>query len=142
MNKLLLSVLIVFLFNTVFAQVYPDKYYVQFTDKNNSPYSINNPDEFLSQKSIDRRIRQGIPIDEKDLPVNPSYIQGVKDVGVEIINPTKWLNGVTIGTNDPSKITIINSLPYVHSVKKSPENPFDPKFDKPFFNVESFTVKS
>ncbi|PJB57289.1 MAG: serine protease, partial [Bacteroidetes bacterium CG_4_9_14_3_um_filter_41_19] len=55
------------------GQVAPDKYFIQFTDKNNSPYSINQPEEFLSQRAIDRREKYGIVITEEDLPVNPAY---------------------------------------------------------------------
>lgn len=101
------------------AQIYPDKYFVAFTDKNNSPYSITQPQEFLSQRAIERRLRFNIPVDVHDLPVNPQYIQAVADIGVEIINPTKWLNGVTIYTTDPSKIPQIEALPFVKSVTKA-----------------------
>lgn len=102
------------------AQVAPDKYYIQFTDKNNSPYSINNPEEYLSQRAIERRIRYNIDIDMKDIPVNPQYLQGVASTGADILNPTKWFNGVTIETSDPGVITAIEALPYVLSATKSP----------------------
>ncbi len=126
---------------TGFSQVAPDKYYVQFTDKNNSPYSIDDPSDYLSQRAIDRRIRQGIAIDEKDLPVNPAYLQGVTDAGAAVLNPTKWLNGVTIYTGDSTVVIAINALPYVANVLKStpvvyndgPEN-----FKKPFFEHEYY----
>ena len=48
-------------------------YVVKFKDKNNSPYSINRPTEFLSQKSLDRRLRQHIALTTEDLPINPAY---------------------------------------------------------------------
>ncbi|PKP31079.1 MAG: hypothetical protein CVT99_10495 [Bacteroidetes bacterium HGW-Bacteroidetes-16] len=116
------------------AQIAPDKYYVQFTDKNNSPYSINDPSQFLTQRAIDRRTKQGITIDEKDIPVNPQYLQGVAEIGVELLNATRWLNGVTIFTANPDLITQIEALPYVAStrsffINKSAKN-------KPFFEVE------
>lgn len=141
MNRLLYALFGIFLYLSAFTQVSPDKYFVQFTDKNNSPYSISNPNEFLSQRSIDRRLRQGIQFDEKDLPVNPSYLQGVEDIGVVLINPTKWLNGVTIETDDPTKVAAISSLPYVLEIKKYPVNSADPKFEKPYFKNESFIPK-
>jgi hypothetical protein len=103
------------------AQVAPDKYFVRFTDKNNSPYSIDNPSEYLSQRAIDRRIHQGIPIDQSDLPVNPSYLAGVAETGATIINPSKWLNGTTVYAADPSIIEAIEALPYVLSVSFFPE---------------------
>ncbi len=95
------------------AQIAPDKYYVQFTDKNNSPYSIDNPQEYLSQRAIERRGRQNIPIDLYDIPVNPSYVQGVGATGATILNKTKWFNGVTIYTEDPAVLEAIGNLPYV-----------------------------
>ena len=111
--------------NIAFSQVYPDKYVIEFTDKNDSPYSIDNPEEYLSQRALDRRERYEIPIDEYDFPVNPQYIQAVADIGVEILNPTKWLNAVVIYTDDLSKLEAIELLPFVKTIRKnivSPEN--------------------
>jgi hypothetical protein len=102
-----------------FSQIYPEKYFIEFTDKNNSPYSIENPQEFLSQRALERRERYNIAIDEYDLPVNQQYLEGVAAVGVQLINPTKWLNGVTIYTNDPSRLDLIAYLPYVKSIRKN-----------------------
>ena len=115
-----LKLLIPFLFFALGAisQIAPDKYYVQFTDKNNSPYSIDSPEEFLSERALERRTRYNISITENDIPVNPSYIQGVQDIGVQILNPSKWLNGVTIHTNDLDHIDQINQLPYVSGTLK------------------------
>ena len=101
MKKLVISVPFIFLYFLSFTQIAPDKYFIAFTDKNNSPYSLSEPLEYLSQRAIDRRDRQGIDIDMRDIPCNPSYIQGVKDIGVTILNPTKWLNGVTIAVYTP-----------------------------------------
>jgi len=121
----------------VFSQIDIDstKYYVQFTDKNNSPYSINQPEEYLSQRAIDRRDKQGISIVENDLPVNPQYLQGVKNKGVTILNPTKWLNGVTIQTDDPSLLELVSALPYVEGISKLPFSEIE--ISKSFFKEES-----
>jgi serine protease AprX len=124
------------------AQVAPSKYFVRFTDKNNSPYSINNPSEFLSQRAIDRRTNQGIPVDITDLPVNPSYLQGIAGTGAIILNPSKWLNGVSVYTDNASVIEAITDLPYVKSVSKSPQplpgiTPAPPTV-KPFFKNEVY----
>lgn len=123
MKNLLLLIVLIFGVNIAFSQVYPDKYVIEFTDKNDSPYSINNPEEYLSQRAIDRRERYGIAIDEYDLPVNPQYIQAVADIGVEILNPTKWLNAVVIYTTDLSKLDEIEALPFVKTVRKNIVNP-------------------
>lgn len=131
-----------FLFITTFAvsQVAPNRYWVKFTDKNNTPYSISNPDAFLSQKAIDRRIAHDIPIVENDLPVDPVYIQGVINTGATLLNTSKWFNSITVFTSDPSVVAAINALPYVLSVEKAIPNPniIREKFVKPFFENESY----
>ncbi|MBO7586687.1 MAG: serine protease, partial [Bacteroidales bacterium] len=55
----------------------PTCYRIYLSDKNNSPYSINNPLEYLSQRAIDKRTRFNIPITEQDLPINPQYKQQI-----------------------------------------------------------------
>lgn len=127
----LFSILFVGLF--AFGQVAPDKYYIQFTDKNNSPYSINNPEEFLTQRSLDRRAKYGIEITEQDIPVNSQYLAGVEALGAEMLFPTKWLNGVTVYTTNPDIIADINALPYVEGVSLM-ESRFDPVKKALFLN--------
>jgi len=118
----------------LFAQVAPDKYYIQFTDKNNSPYSIDQPEEFLTQRALDRRANQGIAIVKNDIPVNPQYIQGVADLGAEILNATRWLNGLTIHTTSSSVLDAIMELPYVAGARALVDYPSGSQ--KSFFENE------
>jgi hypothetical protein len=138
------SLLFAFLMAVSFlsAQIAPDKYYIQFTDKNNSPYSLENPQAYLSQRAIDRRTDYNISIDMKDIPVNPQYIQGVRDVGANILNPTKWLNGVTIETSSSTVLAAIDALPYVQSITKSSNLGGGDADEKPFFSAESFSEEA
>lgn len=105
------------------AQVAPNIYWVQFTDKNNSPYSIDNPEAYLSPRALQRRANLGIGIDDYDIPVNPQYLQAVADCGAELLNPSKWLNGVSVHTTDPSVVEAISALPFVQAVRDCPNNP-------------------
>ena len=116
--------LLFFLAVTMFAQaqVATNIYWVQFTDKNNSPYSIDNPEAYLSQRALQRRANQGIGIDEYDLPVNPQYLQAVADCGAELINPSKWLNGVSVHVTNPTVIDAINALEFVAVVRNCPND--------------------
>ncbi len=91
-------------------------YLVVFKDKKNSPYSITQPEKFLSQKSIVRRQKQNIAINESDLPVNATYINDVKAIGVVVKNPSKWLNSICISTNDEREIEAIKKLSFVKKV--------------------------
>ncbi len=119
-----LSFLLMFLAATVFAQaqVATNIYWVQFTDKEGSPYSIDNPEAYLSPRALQRRANLNITIDEYDLPVNPQYLQAVADCGAEIINPSKWLNGVSVHVTDPSVIEAINALDCVMTVRNCPND--------------------
>lgn len=105
------------------AQIATDIYWVQFTDKANSPYSIDNPEAYLSQRALDRRARLGIEIDEYDIPVNPQYLQAVADCGAQLLNPSKWLNGVSIYTSSSSVIDAINALDFVEVVRNCENHP-------------------
>lgn len=142
MKKIITSILAMFAILIIaVAQVAPSKYYIQFTDKDDSPFSVNDPSEYLSQRAIERRALHNIPIDVRDLPVNPQYLQAVRDAGAAILNPTKWLNGVTIETSNPAVIEAIAALPFVQGVMKSPVIPSGSN-EKSFFMHEYFDVEA
>lgn len=105
------------------AQIATNIYWVKFTDKANSPYSIDNPEEYLSARALERRARLGIEIDEYDIPVNPQYLQAVADCGAQLLNPSKWLNGVSVYTNSQSVVDAINALEFVETVRNCPNYP-------------------
>ena len=118
------SFLLLFLTVTLFAQsqIATNIYWVQFKDKNGSPYSIDNPEAYLSPRALQRRANQGIAIDEYDIPVNPQYLQAVADCGAQLLNPSKWLNGVSVYTTDLSVIDAIHALEFVEVVRNCPND--------------------
>ncbi len=131
MKKILLLSIALLLGTLSWAQIAPHKYFIRFTDKKNSPYSIKHPEQFLTQRALDRRARFGIPIKENDLPVNPSYVKAVEGTGVKILNTTRWLNGVTVYTTDTALIDSIRSFPFVQkTVKITPAKQVSDKFKK------------
>lgn len=139
MKKIYLLLISVFIYPVIFSQVSPDKYWVKFTDKNNSPYSIENPEDFLTQRAIDRRVLFGIDIIENDLPVNPQYIEGVANTGVTLLTVSKWMNSVTIYTTDQAALDAINLLPYVESIVKGSGEKHKNTLPKPFFSSELYS---
>ena len=120
-----LSLLLMLLICAVFAQaqIATNIYWVKFTDKANSPYSIDNPEEFLSARALERRARLGIELDEYDIPVNPQYLQAVADCGAQLLNPSKWLNGVSVYATSQSVIDAINALEFVEETRNCPNFP-------------------
>ena len=99
------------------AQGAPNTYWVKLKDKKGTPFQITHPEAFLSQRSIDRRDRQQIPIDETDLPVSPLYLDSLQKLGTEVVNSSKWLNGTTLRTADTAIIRKIAALSFVSSVQ-------------------------
>jgi len=97
------------------AQV--SRYIVKFKDKGSNSFSLSNPASYLSQRAIDRRTKYSIIIDSSDLPVTACYIDSIKLSGaVTILNISKWLNGISIQTNDAAALAKINGFPFVQSM--------------------------
>ncbi|MBT7142393.1 MAG: S8 family serine peptidase [Bacteroidetes bacterium] len=101
------------------AQVAPNKYRIYFTDKTNTPYSIQNPENFLSERAIQRRINQNIPIIENDLPVDPVYVDSLISLGLEILNTSKWMNTAVVFSTDTALLDTIQNLGFVSDLYKS-----------------------
>ncbi|MEK6615465.1 MAG: S8 family serine peptidase, partial [Bacteroidota bacterium] len=94
------------------------KYWIQFTDKNNNPYSVSTPSAFLSPRAIQRRTNQSIAVVQNDLPITPAYYNSVKNVpNVTIINRSKLFNAFTIYTTDATALTTINNFSFVLNTK-------------------------
>ena len=52
--------------------------WIYLVDKPNVTAALANPISILSQKAIDRKQNHNIAIDERDIPVNETYILGLK----------------------------------------------------------------
>ncbi len=106
------------------------KYLVLFNDKNNSPYSVNTPLDFLSQKAIDRRFKQGITIKPTDFPPNPAYISSIQQTGATVIYKSRWMNAALVEATETQKNTILG-LPSVKGIE----------FNRPLKQVRQPSVK-
>jgi len=113
------------------AQTLGALYRVQFTDKNNSPYSISNPQEFLTQRAIDRRQSMGIAIDETDIPVVQAYIDSLSQLGASVLNRSHWFNTATVFLTDTTIVSQIEALTFVSEVVKT-KSYLTQKKPKPF----------
>ncbi len=93
MNKLLLITLLLCQFS-LFAQ---EDAWVYLADKENVASSIANPISILTQKAIDRKDAHGVSIDDRDVPVNESYISQLKNAtGITVLAKSKWFNAVHV----------------------------------------------
>lgn len=98
-----------------FSQL-PTKYLITFKDKTNSPYSVEKPLAFISQRSINRRQKQNITIKTRDLPVNPAYISEIKQTGAKVWFTSRWMNAALIQTSE-ANLQIILKMPFVKGLE-------------------------
>jgi len=91
-------------------------YRLHLKNKGNPPFSITNPDEFLSAKSIERRNRQGLTVDHFDLPLDPTYFEAISETGATIRTHSKWVKTVVVHLTDMDILPKLESLPFVDTL--------------------------
>ena len=94
------------------------KYRVSLKDKVGTTYSIDKPEEFLSERAIERRNRQQLLVDETDLPVSQVYIDELKATGAKLVTSSKWNNTVVLEVSDTLLMEDISKKSFVTGVKK------------------------
>ncbi|MBF9253654.1 S8 family serine peptidase [Pontibacter sp. 172403-2] len=120
MKQLLLYLLLLLYAPALVAQQTPgadtaeQKHLVYFTDKKETPFSIDQPQAFLSAKAIARRQRQHIPVMTRDLPVDPAYVDAMKQQGIEVWYTSRWFNAAVVQCSD-EQLAQLQALPFVKS---------------------------
>ena len=132
-NRLLISILVSLFALSVWSND-PVMVWVEFTDKENSHYSISRPQEFLSDRSIERRQKQNIPVDFFDLPVSPYYLQILSaDTSLVVYYSSKWLNGALLKITYAEALQQLNNyefISYWENVKPELPLPEDKKLEE------------
>jgi subtilisin family serine protease len=91
-------------------------YFVTFKYKVSKEFSLKTPSDYLSDKSIRRRVNQNIAIDSSDLPVSRTYISLVGSLVDDVLISSKWLNGVLVDVA-ADRINSLFLLDFVKDVK-------------------------
>lgn len=92
------------------------KFRLILRDKGTSGFSVNKPEEFLSSKSIERRRKQNLSVNETDLPISTDYIKEIEKTGAVVVAKSKWLKTVTIKCSDYFLMDKLKQLPFVEDV--------------------------
>ncbi|RSK49850.1 S8 family serine peptidase [Hymenobacter rigui] len=93
------------------------KHLVYFKDKAGTPFTVTNPQAFLSARAIQRRQRQNIAILPRDLPVSPAYVQQVKAVpGTQLWYTSRWFNAAIVAC-DSATLQQVQALSCVRSAQ-------------------------
>ena len=138
--KTAVALAVIFCLSSFFMLCEAQEYYwVGFRDKKDSPWSVSNPRQYLSEKAIQRRAKQGIPVDESDLPVNPAYVTAVRNLGVEVVHSSKWLNGVTVRSKVAGFSDSLKKLSFVKEYQLTKPN-LTPKSLKHKFDYQENPV--
>lgn len=147
MKKFGLSAVIILVSLGMQAQEIADSvYWVYFSDKEGNGYQIDQPAQFLSDRSVNRRAMQGLAIDQADLPVNPVYLQEIKEMGVEVRHVSRWLNGIVMTNMDDTTFQQVLDKPFIDTIPwiPAPDNLFypqksgQPRFDLPLESAPDF----
>ena len=117
MKRLLISLCFIGLISLNIMGQSSAKYRIWLSDKAGSEYSIEHPEAFLSQKSIERRAKCRIDSTERDLHISTTYRQSIESLGTKIIVSSRWMNTAVIATDNKEILTKIEALPFVTKIE-------------------------
>lgn len=94
------------------------KYRINLRDKAATTYSLSAPQAYLSERALERRTKQALPVDSTDLPVCRSYVNALTAEGAGLVTASKWNNTVVVEVTDTTLIDKIAALPFVTKARK------------------------
>ena len=96
-----------------------DIYWLEFKTKQDKdyPYSIFQPQAYLSPRALERRRKQGILIDSLDLPVPPRYLRELQAGGYEIHAVSKWFNSAAVYVANPAAYARLANFDFIQRIE-------------------------
>ena len=90
--------------------------WIYFNAKPNAETFLSNPLTMLTQRALDRRTAQNIPLDFKDVPVHQPYIDQVEATsGITVYAKSKWFNAVHV-RGSVNQVNALSQLAFVDHV--------------------------
>ena len=124
MTRIISSIVALFFLQTTLnGQDYKYGYLIEFTDKNNTEYSVDNPEVFLSQRAIQRRAKNSISVNEQDFPVNKNYTDSLLFFDAKLHVTSRWFNSAVFLTNSNAFVANAENCSFVSRVSLVYENP-------------------
>ncbi len=93
------------------------KFRVWLKDKSGTTLSLAKPEEYLTKRAIDRRLKEKISIDSTDLPVSEKYQSALSNMGLRIVTKSRWMNTIVVATKDTSITSQLRKLAFVKGVE-------------------------
>ncbi|ALM06670.1 hypothetical protein SB49_01755 [Sediminicola sp. YIK13] len=108
--------LILFFFFSLFGARAQEHAWVYFKDKVGVVEALANPETILTSRALARKNKFNIPVDERDVPVNESYLAQVKgQSGIAVKAKSKWFNCVHV-VGSINDIASLSSLDFVDRI--------------------------
>lgn len=96
------------------------KYWIFFDDKPHAPVgeTLDTADPVVSQRALERRARRGDgDFGWFDRPVSAHYVAELRNLGIEPVIQSRWLNGISAHVAD-SAVSLIRELEFVRDVRR------------------------
>ena len=92
------------------------RHLVYFRNKTGTPFSVTQPQAFLSARALARRTRQGIAVLPRDLPVNPAYVTQIRALsgGPQVLYTSRWFNAAVVSC-DSATLARVTALAFVRN---------------------------
>lgn len=116
-NRWISLIFTFFTFVQIQAQSDGDFYRVKFGPKPSSGTLLENPEQFLSTKAIERRNHQSIPITTSDIPIPKEWVAQVRNKVIQASPASKWLNEIGIRAT-PDQLLEVLELSCVERVTR------------------------
>ncbi|CAL2082159.1 Probable S8 subtilisin family serine endopeptidase precursor containing a type A C-terminal secretion signal [Tenacibaculum sp. 190524A02b] len=111
-------ILFYFQFLALAAIAQTEDAWVYFSDKPDASTYLAEPTKMLSQRSLDRRTKQNIALDNKDVPIDKNYYAQVKSVvGITVMAKSKWLNALHVRGTQANINALVTNLSFVEKVE-------------------------
>ena len=92
--------------------------WVFLKDKPSSSTYLEAPLSILSQRALDRRARQNIALDSKDVPVHAPYYTQIKSTaGITVLAKSKWLNAIHVQGTQSAIAALSGTFSFVERVE-------------------------
>ena len=75
----------------------------------------------LSERAQAQRTKWNIPVEELDYPVNPIYLDSLRQMGITIYHTSRWFNGATVEMTK-TKSQQVAALGFVSQVEETRDN--------------------
>lgn len=110
--------------------------WIYLNDKPNAANFLANPLSMLSQRALERRVAQNIPLDDKDVPIHQAYIDQISIAsGISIMAKSKWLNALHV-RGSVENIQALENFSFVNTIEFANKNLNNrPALSKPFFET-------